>query len=409
MASQLSWLDHDAAAAQRSLQILSLFNEPDARDELGIGGIRDSIADQLFPGTSTIQTRLRYVFFVPWLMEQLDARNIRASAFRTAARDAEVGLLDELIANTSPDEPGVIGREKREALKRFPSSVYWAALGSWGLRRARVSQQQYYAQADRRHTQRNTRRTRDDQDTHDGDRSGLAWDRKVVELRPKGFPTHANLMLTRGEAELLLDRWTLHHGQSLLTWIAQDLAAGSTLFDVEQIWLHPRKETFPEDIRLLIDDAHRLNVLIHGAALLYNLELARLSPPSEAIAIDRGLDLMKWAEQDLPLCIDWDLGAFWKRVLNKGHTITPKTQEFVKAWLVLALRDRSDIGASVDCRQLIRDREVSLKRKGNRSRFENRAARDQWSGNAGLMPLSYRWPVARDFLGEWHAGWKNAK
>lgn len=409
MASQLSWLDHDAAAAQRSLQILSLFNEPDARDELGIGGIRDSIADQLFPGTSTIQTRLRYVFFVPWLMDQLEAGNTRSSAFRAAMRDAEVGLLDELVVHTAPDEPGVIGREKREALKRFPSSVYWAALGSWGLRRARMSQQQYYARADRRFTQRTARRTRDDHDTHDGDQSGIAWDRKLVELRPDAFPTGANLVLTRGEAELLLDRWTLHHSRSLLTWIAQDLADGNTLPDVDQIWLHPRKHAFPEDIRLLIDDAHRLNVLIHGAALLYNLELARLSPPAEAIAAERGPELAAWAERHLPLCIGWDLGAFWKRVLDHGHTITAATQKFVHDWLELALRDRSHIAASADCCQLIRDREVSLKRRGNRSRFENRAARDQWSGKAGLIPLSYRWPVARGFLGEWHAGWKNAE
>ncbi|MFM0349831.1 DUF6361 family protein [Paraburkholderia sp. RL17-347-BIC-D] len=409
MASQLSWLDHDAAAGQRSLQLLSLFSEPDARDELGIGGIRDSIADQLFPGTSTIQTRLRYVFFVPWLMEQLDASNTSASAFRLAARSSEVRLLKALLANTAPDEPGVIGRESGEDLKRFPSSVYWTALGSWGLRRARVSQQQYYATAERRHAQRGARRMRDDQDMHDGDQSGLAWDKKLVELRPAGFPGNADLALTRGEAALLLDRWTLHHGQSLLTWIAQDIAHGNALPDIEQIWLHPRKETFPEAIRLLIDDAHRLNVLIRGAALLYNLELARLSPPSDAIALERGLELAAWADEGLPLCAGWDLEAFWTRVTNKGHTISTDTQKFVRMWLGLALRHRADIGASDECRLLIRDRETNLKRKGNRSRFENLAAREQWSGKAGLVPLSYRWPVARDFLNEWHAGWTNAQ
>ncbi|ALK34981.1 DUF6361 family protein [Burkholderia plantarii] len=410
MASQLSWLDHDAAATQRSLQILSIFNEPDARDELGIGGIRDAIADQLFPGTSTIQTRLRYVFFIPWLMERLEARNTRSSAFKAATRDAELELLEALVANTRQDEPGVIGREKREALKRFPSSVYWAALGSWGLRRVSGSQQQYYAQADRRHTQRNTRRTRDDHETHDGDNSGLAWDRQLIKLRPEGFPAGADLRLTRGEAELLLDRWTLRHGRSLLTWIAKNLAAGSAApVDVDQIWAHPQKDAFPDEIRLLVDDAQRLNVLIRGAALLYNLELARLSPSSATIASDRAKDLAEWAKRDLSICSGWDLGEFWKRVLDQGHTITLATQTFLATWLALALRDRDDIGASMDCRQLIRDREISLKRKGNRSRFENRAARDQWSGNAGLMPLSYRWPVASDFLREWYAGWSNAQ
>jgi hypothetical protein len=66
MAASLTWIDHDAKARERSLRILSLFKTT-TRDELGLGAIRDSFADQLFPGTSTIQTRLRYMLFVPWI------------------------------------------------------------------------------------------------------------------------------------------------------------------------------------------------------------------------------------------------------------------------------------------------------------------------------------------------------
>jgi hypothetical protein len=54
-------------------RILALFRERDTRDELGVGVIRDLLADEFFPGTSTIQTRLRYMFFVPWIYQQLEA------------------------------------------------------------------------------------------------------------------------------------------------------------------------------------------------------------------------------------------------------------------------------------------------------------------------------------------------
>ncbi|MES1951928.1 hypothetical protein S4A8_13785 [Salinisphaera sp. S4-8] len=54
MASALSWLDFDHAARERSQALLAFFNEPGTRDELGIGNIRNALADQLFPGTSTI-------------------------------------------------------------------------------------------------------------------------------------------------------------------------------------------------------------------------------------------------------------------------------------------------------------------------------------------------------------------
>jgi len=62
--SFLSWIDHDPDARDRALRILSLFQERESRDELGIGSIRDAFADTLFPGTSTVQTHLKYMLFV---------------------------------------------------------------------------------------------------------------------------------------------------------------------------------------------------------------------------------------------------------------------------------------------------------------------------------------------------------
>ena len=73
--SSLAWIDFDEAERQRAQRIMALFQERETRDELGLGGIRDSIADHLFPGTSTIQTRLRYMLFIPWLFRRLEGRD----------------------------------------------------------------------------------------------------------------------------------------------------------------------------------------------------------------------------------------------------------------------------------------------------------------------------------------------
>lgn len=79
MTASLTWLDHDGAAYERSLRLLALFKEKESRDELGIGAIRDAIADRLFPGTSTIQTRLRYMCFIPWIYAGLEERRVLAN------------------------------------------------------------------------------------------------------------------------------------------------------------------------------------------------------------------------------------------------------------------------------------------------------------------------------------------
>ena len=42
--SPLAWIDFDEAERQRAQRIMALFQERETRDELGLGGIRDSIA-----------------------------------------------------------------------------------------------------------------------------------------------------------------------------------------------------------------------------------------------------------------------------------------------------------------------------------------------------------------------------
>ena len=130
--SSLAWIDFDEAERQRAQRIMALFQERETRDELGLGAIRDSIADHLFPGTSTIQTRLRYMLFIPWLYRALEKRQFPEAQLRAEARDAEIRLADALKAGGESN--GIIGRDAGPRLQRLPSSVYWAGLGAWGIR-----------------------------------------------------------------------------------------------------------------------------------------------------------------------------------------------------------------------------------------------------------------------------------
>lgn len=405
MASTLSWLDHDSAAAERSMRMLSFFKESEARDELGIGGMRDAIADQLFPGTSTIQTRLRYIFFIPWLYGQLEEKQISSSSYPSAAREAECRLLAALKVNEPQTATGIIGRDAGSDLKRMPSSVYWAALSNWGMRNGDETQQQFFAQADRRHALRGSRRRREDGDLHDGETSAQAWNLQVIKLCPASFPGDARLALSRGEAELLLDRWNSTQKDSLLTWLAMHLRDKATIPQPATIWAHPQFADFPDWIKKLIVDGRRLDALTRGAALLYNLQLAQLDKRDEVI-VDYQKRLTLWVEQELPDCADWQLDDFWPRVLKKGHSITADTQGFVKTWRDLAIAGGSAVDGSAAARQLIEQRERKL--KGARSRFANPATLKQWGGAAGTTPLTYRWPIANAFLLEWHTGWKRS-
>lgn len=89
MASIVGWVDYDQGDADRARQLISLFSTPEARDELGLGAIRDAFSDLLFPGTSTIQTRLRYFIFLPRIMSEIERRLARAADREAILRKRE--------------------------------------------------------------------------------------------------------------------------------------------------------------------------------------------------------------------------------------------------------------------------------------------------------------------------------
>jgi len=130
MEPSLTWLDFSSADREKMRRVLDLFKEQGTVDEMGLGTLRDALADALFPGTSTIQTRLRYMLFVPWLYQRLERRCGQMGDLGRAARDAEIELIGPLASGD--DAEGVIGSRARVGLSRLPSQVYWAGLVRWG-------------------------------------------------------------------------------------------------------------------------------------------------------------------------------------------------------------------------------------------------------------------------------------
>ena len=402
MPSSLTWLDHDAAASEKSMQLLHFFRVSEARDELGIGGIRDAISDQLFPGTSTIPTRLRYFFFVPWIFAELEGRRIADSKFGEMARQAEAGLQDQLVRQEPEDEPGIIGRTRGSLLKRMPSSVYWSGLQSWDLRRFDGSLQNYMGMHERRKALAARGRGTDDRD--DTDTTLSTWDASLLKLCPDGFPKEARLALTSDEAQLLMDKWHACHPRSLLTWLAHRLQREVSAPQVVHVWEHPFLAEFPEHLRVLVKHGKCLDAATRGAAYLYNLLLAELEESRRPELADeyRG-KLANWAQTDLPL-LQWNLDSFWPMVMGKGHAITTGTQSFLRSWLTVARAESGQVADSAIARRLIMERERSIKK--SRSRFDNAAARKQWGGSAGTGHLDFRWRIASGYLDEWHAAWR---
>jgi hypothetical protein len=66
MPSTIAWLDFSDEEQRRAREIVALFAQPESRDELGIGTVRDALSGAMFPGISVLQSSARYFLFVPW-------------------------------------------------------------------------------------------------------------------------------------------------------------------------------------------------------------------------------------------------------------------------------------------------------------------------------------------------------
>ena len=207
--STLTWLDSSEHERRSVLELVSALNEPGTLDELGIGTIRDTIADTLFPGTSTIQTRARYFLFIPWILQMVEDGSPRGAEAR--ARRFQMQLRDALISAHGPNEPGVIGVAAGEALQRWPLDIYWLGLARWGIRRHPGSISSYFASLGRPSPWRLLGRALDEpvEGRRDEAADSIPGNWAPIHPPPDGFPEVASFTLSSDEARFLRERVVL--------------------------------------------------------------------------------------------------------------------------------------------------------------------------------------------------------
>ena len=387
------------------LDVVDLFKEQGTRDELGIGAIRDAMAELLFPGTGTVQTRARYFLFIPWIYLDLERRKKTSKEFAAAARTVEINLIEALARSHRGQGEGVIGIEARAGLKRLPSNIYWLGLATWKIRLAHGSQDQFHRSLDRYYRVLAPRSR-----TGEGDAPVTIlpnWHTGLPEA-PDTFPEKANFSLRRVEADYLRVRIMTSVPTSLLAFLVDK---GRDDDSANYPWFHPQFGQFPSAIREQLEHARNFSETIHGAALFYNFLLAEKSANRERLKQYQD-ELKVWAENQAARETEfsqWDQQRFWD-IVKRDPTvhISLPTQNFVQSWLQLALAPdiASRLKSHAPARQLIQLRERSL--KGKLARLENRDALRNWNGAAGAGRLDYRWRQAKTIVDDILVGRKGS-
>ena len=399
MQATLTWLDLTASDRDKMRRVLDLFKEQGTLDELGLGSLRDVLSEALFPGTSSIQTRLRYVLFIPWLYRRLEDRKVRAGEVQQAARRAEIDLIGPLETNS--DGAGIIGQRARGALVRLPSSVYWGALTRWGVFQPQQSQGWYQSRFDALVSGRGAVGRADD--------PGVVWSRQPhwhprLPKPPAGFPWEASFALTRDEADFLRGRVEERCAGTLLAWLVRN---GSEA-PAPDVWDDPDALRAPDGIRETLELARRFSLHVEGLPWLYNLVVAERRREVLDSDEDESIDefragLAEWAAEEADEERPFEPDALWELVVRRGGRLPYPQRVFIESWSRRIAESGPDRVADDDrLRALVADRELRL--KGARARLANPSRLVDWSPGAGVGRMDFRWFRVRQLLIDLHRG-----
>jgi hypothetical protein len=219
----------------------------------------------------------------------------------------------------------------------------------------------------------------------------------------------AAFSLEAEEAEWLAERIEESVPRTLLAWlVASNIAPKATS---AAPWEDSSVLGAPAELSRVLSHAQLFSAVLHGAALLYNLIVAKrcaelgLTHTGERVA-DYKSRLDAWATGLGGLghrLTTWPIDQFWGLVISVNPRIPLLTRSFIDKWIVLV---RSSEGRSVAnnevARQLIGSRERQL--KGGRSRLTNDRLLREWTGSSGADPLTFRWQQVKVLLTDISAG-----
>ncbi len=395
MPSAFGWLDSDNEQRRTMLEVVDLFKEEGTVDELGTGSIRDALADALFPGTSVLHTRLRYVLFIPWLLQRA-AREATPTEMSAEFKRLEYRLITSLMAGG--ENLGVIGNRARNDLKRMPSAAYWSALGVWGIRTRDFSSDGFFRrQLDYRRLVRRTTTTDDPEARVLLPETGLD---PYLPGSPEDLLSAAHFKLTVKEEQYLSERIAALTRGSMLSWLIRNVP-GNMESMPSYVWDIDNLNDAPDELVALVDHARRFHTTIHGAVLICNLLLARKSRRDDMVDMYE-IRLDEWREElhETAALQEWSRTDWWAAIRRNNPRVKEPTIVFFNRWLDLIGSD-VDLVRGAEAGNLISTRERQI--KVGRARLVNQAALDRWSGASGLGRLDFRWTVGRSHLMDLYA------
>ncbi len=386
----LGWIDFSDSDRKRTMDVLRLFQEQGAVDELGIGVIRDGFANYFFPGTSTIQTRAKYFFIVPYAMMDTVSDPRVISVPIALRRLDEIEQESATILKKNSGELGVIGATVLPKwVVRPPSTIYWNGLRTLGFFNGGLMQNmtipEYFRLALKLRDEKkasalgNRKADAEENDRDDADAGDFRFKNFWLLSYERNWKDNLSIDLTRAEAECLSEKIVTSCPDSVFAFILRED------FNVEQymdfsVFCREIMPKLDEENAAMLDLADRFSEFISIAQIRYNLIL---SDGQNATALSRWDEIK---DRAIVYAERVDLASVFARL----HIHNPGLREFLWKFRDAVLAEDWESADSIVLRQEVRI-------KGARAKLKNKSkySQDKWIGG---FKLDYRFTDARRLI-----------
>ncbi len=400
--NQLGWIDFSPTHRNKVMLVMDLFKEQGVIDELGLGTIRDSLSDILFPGTSTIQTRAKYFLLIPWILQDIESRG-KFDRFFSELEESETQFIK--VLRSKPNGRGIIGATLRNANpKRKPSSIYWNGLRTYNILNFKGSISDYlnylkYHSKKLQAQKKQIAETDGNVPGDDKDANHMYQQHLWCQLPkpPTDWKTNLTIDLSEEEAKFLKERIILSDSDSLWSFSLKHIPDEAKTFSNITDFLSV--EELPNKLKELVKLSVDFNTVMQGALIRYNF-LIQLSRENGRVKELQPIWKNYLSEIKSFDWNSWDINKLWHYC---PFTQYP-TKKFVENWIDFV---KSATFNETKADQLLKDRELRLKGI-RRARLHDKAIAQKQQSFTGISVfedgsisyLNYRWNTVRTFLND---------
>lgn len=402
----LGWIHFSNTTRKQVLKVIDLLGEKGSIDELGIGVVRNAFSNEMFSGISTIMTRARYYYTIPYLIiDYLSER--QKNPIEIYMDRAETEIMMELTNKhyNNAENERIIGytvakrnidTKSKNELVRKPSEIYWGGIRSFQLFKKQHSFAQL-CQAINQGKYQNGSKDNVGNDLESGDDSPdhVGWQEIFHVPYIKNWEPD-RISLSQMEAEHLKEKISVAFPKSFLTAILEDNQISREFLKVKEFKETLNSEYFhklSKQNQKIISTAVQFWEILFGAHIRLNVLIQQRDQQNEHISFEQEwqdyLQLMEFFEWD-----SFDQDFIWV-ITDKYSNVKPKTRNFINNWIA-GMRDKDSV-QKLD--ELVINQEKDNKKERSKFSPTNHISYNGWVGIRNMdFRLSNVQVIVQDIL-----------